>query len=130
MKIPDWTVRLTAVQANATHAIIQASGGFVTTPMHQYALLTYEATYTGPHRTADVLNDLAWQLAPQQGPVIPAAGTSPPAVYAHWPTTVRRGGTVRFQVVFDVTARQLAGAVLSVGRIGSDFATVHGDFLL
>ncbi len=128
--IPDWTVRLTAVQANATHAIIKASGGFVTTPVHQYALLSYEATYMGPHRTADVLNNLTWQLTPRHGPVVPAAGTSPPAVYAQWPTTVRRGGTVRFQVVFDVSARQLAGAVVSVGRIGSDFAKVHGDFQL
>lgn len=130
VKIPDWTVRLTAVEANATHAIIKASGGFVTTPVHQYALLSYSATYSGPHKTADLLNDLTWQLTPQHGPVVPAAGTSPPAVYAQWPTTVRRGGTVRFQVVFDVSARQLAGALVSVGRIGSDFATVRGDFQL
>lgn len=130
VKIPDWTVRLTAVQANATHAIIKASGGFVTTPVHQYALFSYEATYTGPHTTGDVLNDLTWQLTPQHGPVVPAAGTSPPAVYAQWPTTARPGGTVRFQVVFDVSSRQLAGAVISVGRIGSSFASVHGDFQL
>ncbi len=130
VKIPDWTVRLTAVQANATHAIISASGGFVTTPTHQYALFSYEATYTGPHKSGDVLQDLTWQLTPQHGAVVPAAGTSPPAVYAQWPTTARRGATVRFQVVFDVSARQLAGAVVSVGRIGSDFASVHGDFQL
>ncbi|MCW2753565.1 MAG: hypothetical protein JWQ32_976 [Marmoricola sp.] len=102
----------------------------MTTPQHQYALVTYEATYTGAHRSADVLNDLDWQLAPRRGTAIPAAGTSPPAVYAHWPTTARRGGTVRFQVVFDVTASQLDRAVLRVGRIGSSFASVHGDFQL
>ncbi|MCW2857960.1 MAG: hypothetical protein JWR52_3575 [Marmoricola sp.] len=130
VKIPDWTVQLIAVRDDATHAIIAASGGFVTPPQHRYALVTYEATYTGSHRSADVLNDLNWQLVPRHGAAIPAAGTSPPAVYAHWPTTTGRGGTVRFQVVFDVTASQLDGAVLRVGRIGSNFSSVHGDFQL
>ncbi|MCW2786836.1 MAG: hypothetical protein JWP74_3353 [Marmoricola sp.] len=122
-------MKVTGIDRHATAAVIRASGGFVTTPQFQYVLISFEATYTGTHASADVEDDLAWQLTTRHQ-TIPAAGTSPPAVYAHWPTATRPGGTVKFQVVFDVAPRSLRHAVLSVGRTGSSFGTVHGDFQL
>ena len=118
--LEDWTVKILNVERNA-NSIVANENMFNDKPAGQYVLVTYEATYQGAERKADVTWDLTWSLTD-------TASSVHDIVYAvipgdDWPTEARKGGTVKQQVLFDVTPGKVLGGILTV-----ESPTIYADY--
>ena len=129
MVVGDWEIKVTEVAKNANE-LLANENYYNARPKGQFVLVTYNATYTGTARSADVWSDLTWTLttSDQQTHDIDYATT--PADDESWPTTARKGGTIKGQVVFDVKPNLIKGGILSVEGYDADFDTVYADFRL
>ncbi|MDR7086594.1 putative lipoprotein YbaY [Aeromicrobium panaciterrae] len=129
VEVGDWDVRVTKVVLDANSAIEKANE-FNEKPKGQYVLVSFEATYNGSERTADIFSDLSWTVTGNDNQVNDSASAVTPADTAEVPTEARKGGTVKGQVVFDIATNLLTGATLSVEGYDADFDTVYADFAL
>jgi hypothetical protein len=66
-------------------------------PKGHYLLVTYEATYNGPERTADARADLSWSLTTNDNRILTPASVVSPAENQEWPTSVRSGARSRYK---------------------------------
>lgn len=123
----DWEVKVTKVQINANAAIEQANE-FNDAPEGQYVLATYEATYIGSARTADAMMDLTWTFTGNDNQIYESSYAVEPG--DEWPSSARKGGTVKQDVSFDVPKNVIAGGTLSVEALDSDFESTYADFLV
>jgi hypothetical protein len=126
--VADWDVKVTNVVLDASQ-LIRRANSFNDRPKGQYVLVTYEATYTGHDRTADV-SDLSWSLTTSDSQIHDPASEVTPADDQEWPTEARSGGTVRGQVVWDVKNDSVKGGILTVEGYTKDFDEVYADFPL
>lgn len=110
--VGDWTVEVTDVDRDAARTIRRADE-FNDEAEGTFVLVTFEATYDGPERTAEV-GDLNWTLTTNDQQVHETDHQATPAGVEGWSHTVRPGGTARWQVVFDVDPALLDGALLAV----------------
>jgi len=127
VEVGDWSVMVTEV-ARKANATIANANLFNDRPKGQYVLVTYEATYNGTERTADASWDLTWTLTGNDNKVIETDEEVTPADAEEWPTSVRSGGTVTTQVVFDIDPNKLPGGILSVEAYDANYDTVFADF--
>ncbi|WP_235739001.1 DUF4352 domain-containing protein [Nocardioides alcanivorans] len=123
----DWEVKVTKVQVNADADIKQANP-YNDKPTGQYVLATYEATYVGDERKADVTFDLTWSFTGTDNQVYENSYSVTPG--SEWPTEARAGGTVKQDVAFDVPKGVIKGGTLGVEAMDSDFETVFADFVV
>ena len=127
VEVGDWSVEVTEVARNANSTIANANS-FNDRPKGQYVLVTYEATYNGTERTADASWDLTWTLTGNDHKIIETDDEVTPADAEEWPTSVRLGGTVKTQVVFDIDPNMLSDGILSVEAYDANYDTVFADF--
>jgi hypothetical protein len=127
--VGDWSVTVVEVERNADKTIKKANP-YNDPADFDYLLVTYEATYQGSDRTADVTSDLSWSLTTAAQQVLDDDGQVTPADDASWPTEARPGGTLRGQAVFDVDPAELDGALLSVETYSEDGEELYVDFTL
>lgn len=127
--VGDWDIKITDVTLDAAEQMRKANQ-FNDKPKGVYVLVTYEATYTGPERTADVWADLTWSFTTTDNQIHNPAGQVTPADTEEWPTEARRGGTVRSQEVFDLDKALVKGGLLTVEGYDESFETVYADFLI
>jgi len=127
--VGDWQVRVTEFATNANDALAH-DALYNEKPQHQYALVTYEATYDGDERTADGFLDLTWSLTTTDQQIHQEDWATTPADKQSWPTTARPGGTVKVQVAFDVEASLVDGGILSVEDRDAELDTGYADFAL
>lgn len=128
MVVYEWEVKVTQVARNA-NAVIHQVDRYNPKPKGQYVLVTYEATYTGSARTADVRVDLRWTLTTRDNQIHEQAYRALTlADTDQWPNEARRGGTVKGQVVFDVKPQLIKGSILSVETYDKDFEKIYADF--
>ena len=127
--VGDWVVTITDLNTDATKAIKKANE-FNDPARHRYVLVTFTATYNGSERTADTSGDLTWTLTGTDQTVLHEADAVTPFSSEDRSTTVRTGGTVEGQIVFDVDPAVLTGALLSVESYGDDFESEYVDFQL
>jgi hypothetical protein len=125
--LDSWDVKVTEVALDAD-AVVAKANQFNDRPKGVYVLVTYEATYTGAERTADVWSDLTWSFTTTDARVNDPAYQVTPADNQEWPTEARSGGTVRQQVLFDLPADRLTGGILTVEGYDEDYDTVYADF--
>jgi hypothetical protein len=127
--VGDWDVKITKVVLDA-EAQMRAANQFNDRPKGQYVLVTYEATYTGPERTADAWMDLTWSFTTTDSQVNEPASGVTPADNEEWPSEARSGGTVRGQEVWDLPKKLIKGGILTVEGYDEGFNTVYADFAL
>lgn len=127
--VGDWTVTVTEVNRDAD-ALIARTNEFNDRAKDRFLLVTYEATYNGAARSADVWVDLTWTFTTTDQKVWDTSSQVAPADDEEWPTEARSGGTVRGQVVFDVDPRLVEGGILSVESYDADFNDVFADFVV
>lgn len=127
MIVGDWEIKVVEVAKNANDVVHQ-SNMFNDKPKGQYVLVTYKATYTGDERTADIFSDLTWTMTTSDQQTHDQASEVTPADNEEWPTTARKGGTVKGQAVFDVQGNLIKGGLLSVEGYDDDYDTVYADF--
>ena len=127
VSVGSWDVNVTDVVINA-NATIAKTNEFNEKPKGQFVLVTYEATYQGSERTADIWADLTWTYSGTDGQIYETDSEVTPADDGVWPTQARQGGTVRGQVVFDLPKDVTRGGILSVEGYDDDFDTVYADF--
>lgn len=109
VRVGDWDVKVTRVVRNAND-VIAKTNEFNEKTRGQYVLVTYEATYTGGERTADVFADLTWSMTGADAQAHQPGSQVTPADSEEWPTTARKNGKVRAQVLFDLAPAKLDGA--------------------
>jgi hypothetical protein len=129
VQVGDWSVTVTEVVLNAND-VIRKANMYNDKPKGQYVLVTYNATYTGDERTADVDMDLTWTMTGSDNKVVDNAYAVDPSDEQSWSTEARKGGTVTQQVNFDINPAVLTGAILSVEGYTADYDTVYADFSL
>jgi len=129
VNLGDWDVTVTEVALNANQTILNPDF-YNEKPKGQYVLVTYDATYHGAARTADVWSDLYWSLTTTDQKIWESAYATTPADSEDWTSEARKGGTVKQQVVFDVNPKLLKGGILSVEGYDEDFDSIYADFIL
>jgi hypothetical protein len=129
VEVGDWAVKVTDVDKNADKIMTKANM-FNGKPKGQYVLVTYNATYNGSERTADAWVDLTWSLTTNDSQIHDPTSAVTPADEHSWPTSARKGGTVKLQVAFDVKPDLLPGSILSVEGYNKNFETVYADFVI
>lgn len=127
VSVGSWDVKVTEINLDAG-AIISRANQFNDPPKGQYVLVTYEATYTGNERMSDVEWDLSWSFTDTDQKVSDYASVVTPADDEEWPSEARKGGTVRYQVAFDVPSGKIKGGILSVEGTDDNYDTVYADF--
>ena len=127
VSVGTWDVRVTKVVKDANE-ILANPNFYNDQPRNQFVLITYEATYTGSARTADVFFDLTWSFTSSTSKVFDTSVQTTPADNQEWPYEARSGGTVKQQVVFDIPADTIEGGILTVEAYDDSFDTVYADF--
>ena len=127
VEVGDWSVTVTKVVKNASDLIHQTNE-FNDLPKGQYVLVTYEATYNGAERTADVQMDTTWTFTDNASKIHNVADAVAPSDDQEWPYEARTGGTVKQQVTFDLQPGAIEGGILSVEGYDANFDTVFADF--
>lgn len=127
VEVGDWSVKVTEVVKNAD-AVLANRDYYNDKPKGQFVLVTYEATYSGPERTADTFADLTWTLTTNDHKVWDTAYATTPADDQEWTSEARKGGMVKQQAVFDVNAQTLPQSILSVEGYDTNFDSVFADF--
>jgi hypothetical protein len=125
--VGEWDVKVTDVVLDAA-AQMKAANMFNRPAKGQYMLVTYEATYTGNKRTADVWLDLSWSFTTSDSRIHDASSKVTPADTQEWPTEARTGGTVRGQQVWDVEKDLVKGGILTVEGYTKNYNEVYADF--
>lgn len=125
--VGDWKVKVTEVNLNADPILAKANM-FNDKAKGRFVLVTWEATYTGTERTADVGMDLTWSFTTTDNKIHDEAMAVTPADNQSWPTEARRGGTVKYQSVFDLIPAKTSGGLLTVEGYDDSFDTVFADF--
>jgi len=129
VEVGDWSVKVTEVALNA-NAVLANRNYYNEKPKGQFVLVTYEATYTGPERTASARGDLSWTLTGNDSQILDTDWQTTPADDESWPDEARQGGTVRQQVMFDINPALLSGGILSVEGYDANYDVVYADFNL
>lgn len=128
--LPGWEVKVTNIALNAND-IINKANQFNDAPKGQYVLATYEGTYTGTERTADVVMDMSWSLTTTDNKVNDEAYQVTQADNEDWPTETRKGGTIEGQILFDVPKGKVKGGILSVEVMDNEsFDTTYADWAI
>lgn len=127
--VGEWEVSVTEVDEDA-NALLAKPKYYNSAPDGQFVLVTFEATYVGADRTADIQFDLSWTLTTTDQQVHEQADPTTPADHESWPTEARSGGTVMGQAVFDVDPSQLVGALVTVEGYDDEGNEVYVDFTL
>lgn len=127
--VGDWEVSVTEVDDDAT-ALLTKPRFYNEAPLADYVLVTFEATYVGPERSAYVESDLTWTLTGTDQQVHEESDATSVADDESWPTEARPGGTVTGQAVFDLDPAQLADALVSAESYTDDGDEVYVDFAL
>jgi hypothetical protein len=127
-----WDVRVTELTLNANDAVKAGDKNGYKPPRGQYVLVDYEATNTGNERTADPMADLHWTFTTTDQTIHEQefVRTAAPAVMAGKPTSARKGGTIRYQALWDLPPDQIKGGILTVEGFDEDFQTVYADFVV
>lgn len=127
--VGDWDVKITDLVLNAND-LVHSANPYNSKPKGQYVVLTYEAVYRGSLRTSDAYVDLTWQFTTPDNRLIDEDDEILPADNQNWSTEARQGGTVRYQIVFDVTPSQIHGGTISVEGYDEDYNEMYADFLV
>jgi hypothetical protein len=127
--VGDWDVKVTEVVMDAA-AEIKKANQFNEKAKGKYVLVTYEATYNGSERTADIFSDLTWTFTGNDQQVNNAASVVTPADNEEWPTSARTGGTVKGQAIFDLDPAVTIGGLLTVEGYDENFDTIYADFAI
>lgn len=127
VEVGDWQVKVTKVQLDAAEVIHKANQ-FNDRPKGNYVLVTYEGTYIGSERSADVWADLTWTFTTTDSQVHETSSQVTPFENQELPTEARAGGTVQHQVVFDLDPKLIQGGTLTVEGYDENYDTVYADF--
>jgi len=127
VSVGSWDIRVTEVVKSADE-IMGRPNLYNDKPRGQYVLITYEATYTGSERIADVTSDLSWSFTSSSARVFDIAFQTTPADSQEWPYEARSGGTIEQQEVFDIPAATIKGGILTVEGYDADGEPVFADF--
>jgi len=127
VQVGDWQVKVVKIDRDAAAAMEQANQ-FNDKAKGQYFLVTYAATYTGTERTADIQSDLSWTFTTTDNIIHDEAIEVTPADSDSWPTAARKGGTIKFQTVFDLVPSKITGGTLTVEGYDADYNEVYADF--
>lgn len=124
VSLGDWEVTVTDIDFNAADQIAEANQ-FNDEASGRYVLATYEATYHGDERTADLFA-LSWSFTTTDQEVHQPASVVTPLEDTDEPTSVRKGGTLKAEVVFDLDPKLVDGGLLSVESY-TDIDSVYAD---
>jgi hypothetical protein len=124
----SWTVTVSDVDLDAGPELGKGNL-YNSAARDQYLLVTYSATYNGTERTADVMWDLEWSLTGTDSVVREPSLATTPAENQGKPTEVRTGGTIEWQVPFDVDPTVVEGGLLTVSTWTGE-EDVYVDFQL
>lgn len=127
VEVGPWDVKVTNLALNAND-VVKQTNEFNEPPKGVYVLVTYEATYNGSERTADVWVDLTWTFTTSDQQINDITSVVIPADNESWPTSARQGGTVKHQVAFDLPKKLIKGGLLTVEGYDENFDTVYADF--
>lgn len=127
--VGSWAVTVVEVDRDAARAIERANS-YNDPAEEQFLLVTFEATYQGTERSADVTSELDWSVTTSAQQILEEDDQVTPADNESWPTEARPGGTLQGQAVFDVDPALLEGGLLTVETYDDEGNEVYVDFTL